>query len=45
MYVCLFTCLLIDTWLTDDLVIKGACSEIFGKLIFIKLADMITFPN
>ncbi len=26
-------------------VVKGACSEIFGKLIFCKLADMVTFPT
>ncbi len=25
--------------------IKGACSEIFGKWIFFKLADMVTFPT
>ncbi len=24
--------------------IKGACSEIFGKLIFFKPADMVTLP-
>ena len=25
--------------------VKGACSEIFGILIFLKLADMVTFPT
>ncbi len=25
--------------------LKGACSEIIGKLIFFKLADMVTFPT
>ena len=28
-----------------DMTIKGAWSEIFGKLIFFKLADMATFPT
>ncbi len=27
------------------LMFKGACSEIFGKLIFFKQADMVTFPT
>ncbi len=28
-----------------DFQIKGACSKIFGKWIFLKLADIVTFPT
>ena len=27
------------------LLVKVACSKIFGKLIFVKLADIVTFPT
>ncbi len=32
-------------FLSQEMKLKGACSAIFGKLIFFKLADMATFPT